>query len=648
MTDVVGIFGDGILAERVEEDLSNDYQVIKKADVHSEVSESLRLALVLHDTWKPAVHLQAEKVFRDRGIPWLRGFIAFGQGIIGPFVQPNRRGCTQCADLRTLIAGNDRKDMWVLRQSLVAHHGLNGEDIWSSENGLGFMASFLTKEVRQVLTGDQGLSQDHLYYIHMKTLATSSHYVLPDGKCPLCSALPDDSSLRARITLKPSSKLSPTSFRTRSMEELKKVLPRTYLDSRTGLMNGSVPDFDSPFADVTVNLPLFIGDEATAGRTHSYEESEITAILEGLERHCGYSPQGVRPVIRDCYFNREGEALYPPKVGVHQRAQYEKEDFPFQPFDPEQPMDWVWGWSFTQNRAILVPQLLAYYSFGCGGGFVYETSNGCAMGGSLEEAIFHGIMEIVERDAFLLTWYAQLPLPRIDPSTTQDRELQWMIHRMREVAGYELHLFNATMEHGIPAVWAIAKNIRSEGAHLICAAGAHLDPLRAVKSSIHELVGIIPMLDEGLTKEYDRAREMVTDATKVREMKDHSLLYCLPETETRLHFLLEGEQPVQRLDEAFPKIPVSMDITEDLTRILHPFQKRNLEVIVVNQTSPEVAQLGLHCVKVLIPGMLPMTFGHHLVRLEGLERVLHVPKELGYVSQSLTMNQLNPHPHPFP
>ena len=69
-------------------------------------------------------------------------------------------------------------------------------------------------------------------------------------------------------------------------------------------------------------------------------------------------------------------------------------------------MNWVWGYSFLQERPILVPELLAYYSLGYGEGFVYETSNGCALGGSLEEAIFHAILEVVERDSFLLTWYA--------------------------------------------------------------------------------------------------------------------------------------------------------------------------------------------------------------------------------------------------
>ena len=73
-----------------------------------------------------------------------------------------------------------------------------------------------------------------------------------------------------------------------------------------------------------------------------------------------------------------------------------------------------------------------------------------------------------------------------------------------------------------------------------------------------------------------------------------------------------------------------------------------LDVIVVDQTSPEILRNGLHCVKVIVPGMLPMTFGYHMTRLEGLARVLTVPARLGFAKEPLAPGQLNPHPHPFP
>ncbi|TXK91315.1 bacteriocin biosynthesis protein SagD, partial [Parageobacillus sp. SY1] len=452
----------------------------------------------------------------------------------------------------------------------------------------------------------------------------------------------------ARISLQPSPKISADSYRCRPIEELKEVLIKDYLDYRTGLLNGKMHNFALPFADVVVNMPMFIGDEGVAGRTHSYEVSELTAILEGLERYCGIEPRGKRTVIHDSYRNLKDQALNPVRAGVHAKEQYARPDFPFKPFDPDRPMNWVWGYSFLQERPILVPELLAYYSLGGGDGFVYETSNGCALGGSLEEAIFHAILEVVERDSFLMAWYAQLPLPRLDLRSANDKELQLMVDRVRAVAGYDLYFFNSMMEHGIPSVWAVAKNRKQKGLNLICAAGAHPDPIRAVKSSIHELAGMMLVLDEKLEANRKKYEKMLHDPLLVRQMEDHGMLYGLPEAEERLQFLLDDHRPLRTFEEEFKQQTKNADLTDDLRVILQKFRRLNLEVIVVDQTTPVIKRNGLYCVKVLIPGMLPMTFGHHLTRVTGLERVLRVPMELGYTTKPLTLEQLNPHPHPFP
>lgn len=268
--------------------------------------------------------------------------------------------------------------------------------------------------------------------------------------------------------------------------------------------------------------------------------------------------------------------------------------------------------------------------------------------GSLEEAIFHAIMEVVERDSFLLTWYARLSLPRLDLSSANDKELQLMVDRLREVAGYDLHFYNSTMEHEIPSVWAVAKNRRSKGVNLICAAGANPDPVRAVKSAIYELAGMMFRHDEKLEENRQKYEEMLQDPFAVRTMEDHGMLYGLREAEERLNFLLDDHRPLRTFAEEFNQPPANTDLKDDLQDILKRFRRLNLEVIVVDQTTPITKRNGLFCVKVLIPGMLPMTFGHHLTRVKGLERVLRVPMQLGFKKMPLSFEQLNPYPHPFP
>ncbi|AOH56536.1 bacteriocin biosynthesis protein SagD [Peribacillus muralis] len=643
--DVV-VVGNGVLADHVHRDLSGTYQVKRLSDFAAGIPQAT-MVLILEDAWNPAVHLKAEELLRSQEIPWLRGFVSFGEGVVGPLVRPGISGCSQCADLRQLMAGRDRKEMWGIKKQLQDNGGI-GRDAAASRIGLLQMSHLIGEEVSEVLSGNPPRSEGRVAIINLKTLNISWHSFLPDPLCPVCSQLPDDTMDRARISLLPSPKISPDSYRTRSMEELGKVLARDYLDSRTGFLNSKMIDLIPPFADVSVNLPLFIGDEGTAGRTLSYAASEMTAILEGLERYCGMEPRGKRTVVHDSYNNLKDQALDPIKIGVHAEENYAQPDFPFQPFHPDRSMDWVWGYSFKQERPILVPELLSYYSLGCGNGFVYETSNGCALGGSLEEAIFYGMMEVVERDSFLLTWYAQLPLNRIDPYSANDKELELMIDRARAAAGYDIHLFNSTMEHGIPSVWALAKNTKEKGLNLICAAGAHLDPIRAVKSAVFELAGMMLTLDEKLEENEAEIEAMFHDSSLVRKMDDHGILYGLPQSEARLDFLLNVERPMRTFAEEFPKTEKHLDLTDDLKGILEKFRRLNLEVIVVDQTTPEIGRNGLHCVKVLIPGMLPMTFGHHLTRVKGLERVLRVPMELGYAKRPLAFEQLNPHPHPFP
>jgi len=204
------------------------------------------------------------------------------------------------------------------------------------------------------------------------------------------------------------------------------------------------------------------------------------------------------------------------------------------------------------------------------------------------------------------------------------------------------------MEHEIPSVWAVAKNRKSNGANLICAAGANPDPVRAVKSSIYELAGMMIRHDKMLEENRQKYEEMLHDPFAVRNMEDHGLLYGLREAEERLNFLLNDHLPIRTFAEEFKQPPVNSDLKDDLQDILHKFRQLDLEVIVVDQSTPIIKRNGLFCVKVLIPGMLPMTFGHHLARVKGLERVVQVPMKLGYTKQPLTYEKLNPYPHPFP
>jgi ribosomal protein S12 methylthiotransferase accessory factor len=308
-------------------------------------------------------------------------------------------------------------------------------------------------------------------------------------------------------------------------------------------------------------------------------------------------------------------ALYPRALGLYPPERYRLPDFRYRPFDVNTVYAWVWGYSFARQEPILVPESCACYQHGHE--LVHEISNGCALGGSLEEATLHGILEVAERDAFLLTWYCR---------------------RM---------LFDISVEQRIPCLCAMAVNPRDDGRPaVICAAGSNPDPERAIANALGELAPDIAPMATRYARETDRAERMVADPRLVKEMEDHSLLYAHPAAARRLSFLTEGSDVRKPADMGIPGAFTSMDLTDVLTETVGRYLDTGLDVIVIDQSGSEHRAGGFACVKVLIPGTLSMTFGHDNRRVDGLPRLLTVPRLLGY--RDLTPGELNLDPHPFP
>ena len=92
-----------------------------------------------------------------------------------------------------------------------------------------------------------------------------------------------------------------------------------------------------------------------------------------------------------------------------------KKSSSFKEYSPDLKYYWVWGYSLIHDSPYLIPEQLAYYvdpdliydrRNKPINRFVYDTSNGLALGSTRSEAVLHGIFELLERDAFLSMWYS--------------------------------------------------------------------------------------------------------------------------------------------------------------------------------------------------------------------------------------------------
>jgi ribosomal protein S12 methylthiotransferase accessory factor len=124
----------------------------------------------------------------------------------------------------------------------------------------------------------------------------------------------------------------------------------------------------------------------------------------------------------------------------------------------------------------------------------------------------------------------------------------------------------------------------------------------------------------------------------------------MPEAFQRFDFLL-NKRPSYTLQERFASHYArqpSLDLTKELLRIVEQVTKSGHDVIVVDQTAPELRAGNFFCVRVLVPGLIPLTFGHMFRRTRHLTRLYHFPKDSGYTHHVLSENDLNQDPHAFP
>jgi ribosomal protein S12 methylthiotransferase accessory factor len=146
---------------------------------------------------------------------------------------------------------------------------------------------------------------------------------------------------------------------------------------------------------------------------------------------------------------------------------------------------------------------------------------------------------------------------------------------------------------------------------------------------------------------YSRARllQLLESPELIRTMSEHVLVNGLPEAADRHSFL----SALPEIDLPQPDLPDFSDLRVLLDHYVARFRRLKLEILAVDQSDPvTVERLGLHSAKVIVPGTLPMTFGHLFRRTRGLPRLLEVPQQLGRIKTQLAYESLALHPHPFP
>ncbi len=383
----------------------------------------------------------------------------------------------------------------------------------------------------------------------------------------------------------------------------------------------------------------FLSPRICGGSAFTRDQARVRAYAEAAERYCAafYDESDLR---LDSYRNLQADAVSPDSFALYSQEQYDFSDFEYRPFLGDTRVNWVQGYSVTRQRPVFVPAAfvyLPYWPVGAETPIGLFPSTGLACGRSFLEATLRGIFEVIERDAVMLMWLNRVAVRRIDPNTLGDA-------RVRDLAGSgengAVKIFDITTDVRIPTRFALLTDSYRGRSLVSCGAATNWRSKMAAEKALMEAL-VVRRTVQKIIRTYP-PRNYGKDYQKVREIDDHLNFYTDPDSLSALDFLTRmNELPDIQGDTLVP----GREFSDQLKACLSLLADRNLEAIVVDVTRPEVAETGLSVVRVIIPGMIPLTFGTRY-GCAGGRRLTDVPRALGYSLPDGKV-RFNPVPHPF-
>lgn len=425
-------------------------------------------------------------------------------------------------------------------------------------------------------------------------------------------------------------------------------LAEAHLVGRCGLIRGvreimALPGDPAVFGAACVHADvapyLGAGIEGHSGAVgFTWEEAYAAAVGECVERYC-CACCWPGSLLRASKNELGGSAVGMDEMQWYSPAQYAHPDFPFPPWRPDAAIHWTPGQSLLTGRRRCIPSSLVYIPYrpdGSADCVGLAVSSGQACGTDVAQATLSGLYEVIERDAFMLRWLRRMAPTRIDCRASP--ALASVYDRHFGASALAFHLFDFTVDVPIPTLVCIAESRSARGPLMAVGAASGLCEERAAAKALKESYQGLVWARELLVEKPDwRPAE---NFANVRSFEDHVRLYCEPDMQRHLDFILKtpAVRPARsgmRFDSPADELAAALRIVEDA----------GLDAVRVDTTSPEIAELGLHCPKIFVPGTVPLTAVHGLPAF-GADRLRDVPRRLGF--DAPLHRTLNPIPHPFP
>lgn len=378
----------------------------------------------------------------------------------------------------------------------------------------------------------------------------------------------------------------------------------------------------------------FPSDNSISGSTAVDRDRAIVgAIGEAVERYsAAFVPY--EDIVSGTIASLRARAIRPESLVLYGDDQLSDARFPYRAVAPDDAIGWIEGHSLTHDQPVLVPAFAVYQPYVSRSGeppVIQQVTTGLACGNTPEEAILAAICEVVERDAAMLMWLQRRrpPIVRLGPDGPPQmlRALQRFGMAARHVT-----LLDITTDIAIPAFVAVWEGPIAGASGGIFASCAKPNADSAAVGALTELAQCL-MWAASLID----ARTPLPDPTTVplTRIEEHVMWPLRPGARDVYGFALSSPRRVE-----LGVAPATTDALSAVQACTQRIAEAGLETIVVDVTSPDIREVGLHVFRAIIPGAQPLFFG------TGLHRISARALDGGDVDRAGT--DINFHPHPFP
>lgn len=294
-------------------------------------------------------------------------------------------------------------------------------------------------------------------------------------------------------------------------------------------------------------------------------------MMEGIERYSAEVHD--REVLVESY----------SKLKADMNAVDPRDLAPPQESNPDMAIPWVSGFDLIRKEEVMVPASGVFHPLPMNYPQLFRTNtNGLASGNVLEEAVFHGLSEVIERDA----WSLVEAVKRTGPLVTdvEDGLAAGLIEKFAS-AEVEVRIKDITSDVGVPTIAAASDDLQlKDPALLTIGMGTHTSAEVAVLRALTEVA-------QSRLTQIHGAREDTTTADFRRQIG-----YERTKRLNRHWFEDIGTKSFGEIESQD-----SEDFLDDINLMLRRLEASGMDrAIVVDLTREEI---GVPVVRVMVPGL---------------------------------------------